>query len=113
MLELEVDNYIATVVMNRPPVNAQNTEFRERIVGLFDSFSDRDDVRCVVLTGAGKAFSAGADLRERPALGGEPGAFWQHSRRVREGFNAVKECAKPVIAAVNGAALGSGFALMA
>ncbi len=109
---LSVADGIATVTLNRPPVNAVNGALRYRLVEIFDEISDRDDVRVAVLTGQGKVFSAGADLKDRPDPS-KPGAFWQHNRITRETGNAIKECSKPVIAAVNGAALGAGFGLMA
>ena len=112
MLKITVEDYIATVVMDRPPVNAQNTAFREEIIAAFDSFTDRDDVRVAVLTGTGRMFSAGADMKARPQSG-EPGEYWAFNRYVREMFNSIHECAKPVIAAVNGPALGAGAALAA
>ncbi len=108
---LSVADFIATVRLNRPPVNAQNRRFREELIEIFDSLSDRTDVRAIVLTGEGKTFSAGADLKERPALSGEVGAYPRHNRLVRESFNAVMECEKPVIAAINGAAIGAGCVL--
>ena len=108
--KVEVADFVATVTLTRPPVNAQNRRFREEIIGIFDTVSDRKDVRAVVLTGEGKTFSAGADLKERPALE-EAGAYPRHSRLVRESFNAVMECEKPVIAAINGAAIGAGSVL--
>lgn len=111
-IEVTVQDYIATVVMNRPPVNAQHTPFRAEIIAAFDSFTDRDDVRVAILTGFGKIFSAGADMRARPQSG-EPGEYWAFNRAVREMFNSIHECAKPVIAAVNGPALGAGFGLVA
>lgn len=109
-LTVEVSDFVATVTIDRPPVNAQNRQFREEIVAAFDSLSDRADVRAIVLTGAGKIFSAGADLKERPGLQ-EPGAYPRHNRLVRASFDTVMECAKPVIAAVNGAAIGAGCVL--
>jgi enoyl-CoA hydratase len=112
MLKITVQDYIATVVMDRPPVNAQNTEFREELIAAFDSFTDRDDVRVAILTGFGRMFSAGADMRARPK-GDTPGEYWAFNRYVREMFNAIHECAKPVICAVNGPALGAGFGLVA
>ena len=60
--KLDVADGIATVVLDRPPVNAQNQETREEFIRLFDALSDRDDVRVVVLTGTGDMFSAGADI---------------------------------------------------
>lgn len=112
-LKVEVADFVATVTLDRPPVNAQNTEVRTEFAALFDSFTDRDDVRVAILTGAGKVFCAGADIKERDRIEGEEGGFWQHSRRVREVGNSIRECAKPVIAAVNGAALGAGVSLAA
>ena len=110
-LTLDVADFIATVTLARPPVNAQNRRFREEIVTVFDALNDRTDVRAVVLTGAGKTFSAGADLKERPGLSEDVGAYPRHNRTVRESFNAVMECEKPIIAAINGAAIGAGCVL--
>ena len=109
--KVDVHNFVATVRLSRPPVNAQNRRFREEIIAIFDALSDRTDVRAVVLTGEGKTFSAGADLKERPSLSEEIGAYPRHNRIVRESFNAVMECEKPVIAAINGAAIGAGCVL--
>src|SRR5208283_2707072 len=63
-------------------------------------------------TAAGKVFSAGADVKERPGIVREPGDYLNHNRLTREFFYAARDCQKPVIAAVNGAALGAGAALM-
>ncbi len=109
--DVAVCNFVAVVTINRPPVNAQNRRFREEVMAIFDMLSDRADVRAVVLTGAGKTFSAGADLKERPGLADNPGAYPGHNRIVRESFNAVMECEKPVICAINGAAIGAGCVL--
>lgn len=108
---VEVADFIATVTLDRPPVNAQNRRLRDEIVWLFDTLSDRDDVRVVVLTGAGDVFSAGADIKERRTLVKEPGDYVSHNRVTREFFYAVADCAKPVICAINGPAIGAGFAL--
>ncbi len=108
--KLAVADHVATVTLARPPVNAQNRRFRDEIIAIFDTLNDRSDVRAIVLTGEGKTFSAGADLKERPSVG-EAGAFPRHNRLVRESFNAVMECEKPVIAAINGAAIGAGCVL--
>ena len=110
-LTVDVADFVATVTLARPPVNAQNRRFREEIIAVFDSLNDRTDVRAVVLTGGGKTFSAGADLKERPGLSEDVGAYPRHNRIVRESFNVVMECEKPVIAAINGAAIGAGCVL--
>ena len=106
-----LEDGVALVLMQAPPVNAQDRRFREELVRIFDVLSDLPSVRAVVLTGEGRAFSAGADLRERPNLAGEPGGYPRHNRAVRAGFDAVMECAKPVIAAINGPAIGAGCVL--
>ena len=109
---LEVTDGIATVTLDRPPVNAQNRRMREEIVWLFDTLSDREDVRVVVLTSACKVFSAGADVKERRTMVEQPGDYVRHNRTTREFFFAVADCTKPVICVMNGAAIGAGFALM-
>ena len=111
MFRLEIADGIATVTLDRPPVNAQNRQSREEAIHLFDALSDRDDVRCVILASALKTFSAGADVKERVGLVREPGDYVRHNRLTREYFYAITDCAKPVIAAVNGAAFGAGFVL--
>ena len=108
---LTLEDGVVTVLIQAPPVNAQDRRFREEIVRVFDVLSDSPECRAIVLTGEGRAFSAGADLRERPNLAGEAGAYPRHNRTVRAAFDAVMECAKPVVAAVNGAAIGAGCVL--
>jgi enoyl-CoA hydratase len=112
LIKTAIADHIAVVTMDHPPVNAQNTEFNVEMAWTFDMLSDRRDVRAVVLTGAGKVFSAGADLKARPDKS-KAGERWQHNRRARESYHAVRECTKPVIAAINGAALGAGLAVAA
>lgn len=108
---IEVAEHVAVITITAPPVNAQDRRFREELVQLFDWISDAPEIRAAVLTGEGRAFSAGADLRERPDLAGNPGAYPRHNRAVRAAFDSVMECAKPVIAAVNGPAIGAGCVL--
>ncbi|GIK85231.1 MAG: enoyl-CoA hydratase [Betaproteobacteria bacterium] len=110
-LKLSVDDHVATLVLDRPPVNALGRAIREELLAAFDELHDRDDVRVVVLTGAGRTFCAGADIKERAKLTGRPGEYRELNRLVRAVFHGVIQCSKPVIAAVNGAALGAGFAL--
>lgn len=111
-LRVDVADGVALVTLDRPPVNALSREMRYQLVATFDEISARDDVQCAVLTGQGSVFCAGADLKDRPD-DEVPGDFLEHNRITRETGNAIRECAKPVIAAVNGAALGAGLGLVA
>jgi enoyl-CoA hydratase len=113
---LEVDvaaPFVAVVALARPPVNALGREIREELVRTFDSLQDRNDVRAIILTGRGKVFCAGADIKEKQALGAAAGDHLRANRLTREGFYCILDSSKPVIAAVNGAALGAGFVLAA
>ena len=111
-VSLEVSEHIAVVRLDKPPVNALDRATRQRLIDVFDEISERTDVRVAILTGTGKYFCSGADLKDRPNAD-KPGDFLGHNRLTRETGNAIRECAKPVIAAVNGPALGAGFGLMA
>jgi enoyl-CoA hydratase len=109
--KVQVTDYTALVTIATPPVNAQNRAFREEIIRIFDVLGLSREVRAIVLTGEGKAFSAGADLSERTGIQAEPGGYARHNRLVRASFDVVMECPKPVIAAVHGAAIGAGCVL--
>jgi enoyl-CoA hydratase len=108
-----VDQHIALVRLDNPPVNAHSSQMILDIPTMFDRLSDIDEIRAVVLTGEGRAFCAGADLKERSSGAPEPGAYWRNSRGGREAYHSIRECTKPVIGAINGAALGGGLALAA
>ena len=112
-LNYELSNFVATLTLNSPPVNALTRTLNDELTLALDRISEMDEVRVVVLTGAGKVFCAGADLKGRASVIKGPGDLPAHSRRTRECFHAIRECAKPVICAINGAALGSGVAMAA
>jgi enoyl-CoA hydratase/carnithine racemase len=113
IIKCDVREHIALVTMDRPPVNAVNAQFHDEMMRVFDALSDREDVRVAILTGAGRVFCAGADIKARLEHAPQPGDFWQHSRRAREAFHAILECRVPVIAAINGPALGAGLGIVA
>jgi enoyl-CoA hydratase len=112
-LQVEIADHVATLTLDSPPVNALTRTLNDELTLALDRISELDDVRVVVLTGAGKVFCAGADLKGRADVIKGPGDLPAHSRRTRECFHAIRECAKPVVAAINGAALGSGLAMVA
>jgi enoyl-CoA hydratase len=112
-VDLEVTSGVAVVTIKNPPVNALSTELSSELTDIFDAISDRDDVLVAVLTGEGKIFCAGADMKSRPSADAPPGTKWHRNRIVREVSYSIIDNKKPVIAAVNGAALGAGLGLVA
>ena len=112
-LTVGVTDHVATVTLDRPPVNAITRSTMVELRDTFRSLGDDPDVRVAVFTGAGeKAFMAGVDLKtfdtdDTEADPDDPG------RLPREALEAVYDCAVPVIAAVNGPALGAGLAYAA
>jgi enoyl-CoA hydratase len=112
-LRVTMDGHVAVLTLDSPPVNALTRVLNDELTAALDRLSELDEVRVVVLTGAGKVFCAGADLKGRAENIKGPGDLPAHSRRTRECFHAIRECAKPVVVAINGAALGSGLAMVA
>ncbi len=111
LIKTEIKDHVAVVTMDAPPVNAQSREFVEELIAVFDELNETPAARVIVLTGAGKIFSAGADIKSRGKVGAVPGDTYRHLRRTREVGFCIMESNKPVIAAVNGAALGAGMGL--
>ena len=112
-LQVDITDHVATLTLDAPPVNALTRTLNDELTLALDRISERDDVRVVLLTAAGKVFCAGADLKGRAEVIKGPGDLPAHARRTRECFHAIRECAKPVVVAINGAALGSGLAMVA
>lgn len=107
----ERDGAVATVTLNRPDaLNALNAAMLEELGGVFAELAADAAVRVILLTGAGpRAFAAGADIRE--LLGTDAVTGRAVSERGQTVFNLIERCGKPVIAALNGAALGGGLEL--
>jgi enoyl-CoA hydratase/carnithine racemase len=108
-VDLRVADGVATVTMNRPErLNAMDPRMREQLVAVFDETDDDDAVRAVVITGAGRAFCAGADVGE----GGSAFSYGVDDIRLRDGGGRIVlrafDSRKPLIAAVNGPAVGFG-----
>ncbi len=94
---------VRVVTLNNPPVNAIGAAMRQQLYDTMRAIDADPSVKGVVLTGAGRAFIAGADIREfgRPNPPGAPS--------LTDGVHAVEDCSKTVVAAVNGAAAGGGL----
>jgi enoyl-CoA hydratase len=107
-LLIERDDAVAVVTFNRPKVlNALNTQTMNELSAALAGFKADAGVRAIVLTGAGeKAFVAGADINELAVQ--TPIEGKEHARRGQQIFDAIEQLGKPVIAAINGFALGGG-----
>ena len=106
----EFADRVPAVVLDRPPVNAADEQLLAEVRDVFESMHGRD-VDAVVLTGAGRHFCGGNDLHEFAAMDGDEAD--RLMRNVRRAFWALYDCPVPVVAMVNGAALGTGLALAA
>jgi enoyl-CoA hydratase len=109
-IEVSVADRIATVTINRPDkLNALNVAVFDDLSLLVDELHDRADVGGVIITGAGRAFVAGADISELESQ--NPLGMKALARRGQLVFNRLESLPKPVIAAINGFALGGGCEL--
>jgi enoyl-CoA hydratase len=105
------DDSVATVWLSRAPVNAVNQVMYREIKSLFEELGTDDRINVIVLAGDGKHFCAGNDLGEFKTL--SPENAGERMREVREAFWAIRDCPVPVIAAVQGTAVGTGLAIVA
>lgn len=105
---------VGRISINRPGVhNAWNPEVVVALSAAFRTFSARSDIRVIVLTGEGRSFSAGGDLRwMRGILDLSSEQRRQDAVQIGELLAAIDSCPKPVIARVNGPAIGGGFGLV-
>lgn len=105
------DGAVRIVTIDRPDaMNAMNQEVLEALDDVFTDIEPGDDVRAVVLTGAGdKAFCAGVDLKDMPLSAEQPLSEYREGLGLfQNAVRVVRNCAVPVVAAVNGYALGAG-----
>ncbi|HEX3488527.1 MAG TPA: enoyl-CoA hydratase-related protein [Streptosporangiaceae bacterium] len=100
---------IATIRLDRPPMNALNSVVQAEIAAAAAEASADPEVRAVIVYGGEKVFAAGADIKEMADAG--YGQMAADTRRLQDSFTAVARIAKPVIAAITGYALGGGLEL--
>ena len=119
---VELADKIARVTINRPDKrNAMNSDFWTEIIDIFRWVDRTDEVRVVVLTGAGEHFSSGIDLNLLAQVAGMMGkdvgrnaeALRRKIRELQASFTAVDQCRKPVLAAIQGYCLGGAIDLIA
>jgi enoyl-CoA hydratase/carnithine racemase len=109
-LNVVVDSKVATVTINNPPVNALSADVLKELYTTMHDLNDNKDVKCIVLTGTGPVFVAGADIKQiaqiQTAADGKKAAGEGQSV-----FLKIEKMDKPVIAAINGVCLGGGMEL--
>lgn len=110
-LLVEIENHVATLTLNRPKVlNALNDQLFRELDAALEELRDHPEVRAILITGAGeKAFAAGADIQELATVTAAEGQ--QLALRGQRVFSKIETLGKPVIACINGFALGGGCEL--
>jgi enoyl-CoA hydratase len=123
-VRIEVSEQVATVTLDRPPVNALDTRTWRELAVAFDSLGARRDVRAAIFKSEGRIFCAGVDLvdspkryrtdgrREDDGPQGDPRDQVDPGLVVRQAFFSLYDCAVPVIGAVDGRAIGAGAVLV-
>lgn len=110
ILNLKVENKIGTLTISRPAaLNALNTRFFDEMDNILDEIEANNEISVLVITGEGKAFVAGADIAEMVNKTQQEG--YEFGRYGQQIFDKIEALSKPVIAAVNGFALGGGCEL--
>lgn len=111
-LKIDIQDHVMTITLNRPErLNAFNVKMMDELIAAFDRADEDDDVRAIIMTGEGRAFCAGADLEK----GGDTFARETPIEEHRDGGGLVSlriyELKKPIIAAINGPAVGVGITM--
>jgi enoyl-CoA hydratase/carnithine racemase len=108
-VRVEVEDGVATIRVDRPKMNALNAQVQEEIRAAAAECADRDDVKAVVVWGGERVFAAGADVKEMADMSYTD--MVKRSGALQSAFTAIARIPKPVVAAVNGYALGGGCEL--
>jgi enoyl-CoA hydratase/carnithine racemase len=112
LVDIKIDGGLLMVSLNRPDKrNAFNSDMIGQLEAVFSQASRNEDLRVVILSGAGSSFSAGADLAEMAKL--DPTTAAQFIRRLHRAIQSVMTCPIPVIAAIRGACFGGALELAA
>ena len=115
-VNVRVDEGAATIELNRPAaLNAWNKQFGEDLLAALRGAAADEAVRAIVITGAGRAFSSGADLKDvsggQTTPDGRPDVYRTLTERYHPIMHAIRDVPKPVVASVNGPAVGIGCSL--
>ncbi|HIC93431.1 MAG TPA: enoyl-CoA hydratase [Anaerolineae bacterium] len=111
-VRVSIEDRIATITIDHPPANAFNRQVVEELDSAFDEVTANEEVKAIIITGAGQFFIAGADINEIYAVKDKPEEAKAFIERGKELFNKIEASRKPVIAAINGRfCLGGGTEL--
>jgi len=107
LLDIHIENNLAMLTINNPPVNTLSRELIARLKAAFLTFNKNGNIKAIIITGTGKTFCAGADIKELAAIktGKEGEEFAKNGQGL---MNMIESSDIPVIAAVNGACIGGG-----
>jgi enoyl-CoA hydratase/carnithine racemase len=108
-VQVSIEAAVATLSLNRPPMNAIDTPLRQALVAATRKLADEPDVRACVLYGGPAHFAAGADIKQLSLMSYTDIVAW--NAELQHAFTAIAALPFPVIAAVNGFALGGGLEL--
>src|SRR6266699_111538 len=108
-VRLEIDQAVAVIRLDRPPMNALNAQVQEEIAAAAAQVTADQAIRAAVIYGGEKVFAAGADIKEMADASYSQMAA--DTRRLQDAFTAVAKIPKPVVAAITGYALGGGLEL--
>jgi enoyl-CoA hydratase/carnithine racemase len=109
LVRVETDRAVATIRLDRPPMNALNGQVQLEIAAAAAQVAADESIRAVILYGGEKVFAAGADINEMAEAG--YGRMLADTARLQAAFTAVAQIPKPVVAAITGYALGGGLEL--
>ncbi len=114
-LDFEQDGPVGILTLNRPRcLNAVNAQMRDELATFWRRRAHDDATRVIVLTGAGRAFCSGLDMRDAALVGatagGPPRAIYEAQRSFSELILLMRRCPQPIVAAIKGAAVGAGLA---
>ena len=108
----EKDQGVAVLTLNRPDrMNALSFELKQEVSSIFDQLEEDEEIKVVILTGGPKAFSAGADIKERSRVQLTQPQFYSLQRKSQGFYTRIEQFVKPVIAAISGVAIGGGLEL--
>ncbi|MCX8176279.1 MAG: enoyl-CoA hydratase-related protein [Candidatus Bathyarchaeota archaeon] len=108
-IKIDKVDQIAIVTLNRPEVlNAVNAEMHAELVSIFRDLAEDEEVRTVILTGAGRAFSAGGDIKWMLEMKHDPSSIMSSQYEAKQIIDGILNLKVPIIAAINGPAVGLG-----